>query len=176
MKQKFRLPRPVSLDWRLCQHDAPIKRNTLYATAREARENAARIGEAGPILLLCAPLLTSPVRRRTSSLVHKQRINKSRSVHSDRHPAHLLLICTLKIVKWPRPPSTSPGITLSPPPSPQEPSRRHLFCTYQDPFRREVSEKRVLVRQNDAVISSGHVELVFDGHVVSKTQHLLGDT
>ena len=30
MKQKFRLPRPVSLDWRLCQHDAPIKRNTLY--------------------------------------------------------------------------------------------------------------------------------------------------
>ena len=32
MKQKFRLPRPVSLDWRLCQHNAPIKRNTLYSS------------------------------------------------------------------------------------------------------------------------------------------------
>ena len=30
MKQKFRLPPPVSPDWRLCQHNAPIWRNTLY--------------------------------------------------------------------------------------------------------------------------------------------------
>ena len=30
MKQKFRLPPAVSPDWRLCQHNAPTWRNTLY--------------------------------------------------------------------------------------------------------------------------------------------------
>ena len=62
---------------------------------------------SGGVIVQAAPLVQSPVRKRTPSTMHKPRINRSKFMHTDRRLAHVLCTYTFMIVKWLRRPSTS---------------------------------------------------------------------
>ena len=52
---------------------------------------------------LVGPLSESPASSRTPSLTQRLRTSTRMLMQMERRPAHLLLMCTLMIVKWLRP-------------------------------------------------------------------------